>query len=83
MSKVLFVVIAFAFSINTVQAAATNSHAEYLKKNRMDMEAQTELRIIEMLESQRLEEERGRLRKVEAMSFEVVAPTTTVYQQTQ
>jgi hypothetical protein len=84
MSKVIVVIAAIlsvSFSASASYATATFSNAEYLKKSRQEMETQTEQRILEMLESQRLEEERGRMRKVETMSFSVVAPETTVYQQ--
>ncbi|MNJ92637.1 hypothetical protein D3C87_103110 [compost metagenome] len=57
------------------------TEATFLKKERQDLEAQTEQRIMEMLETSRLREEQARMQKLESTSFSVVQPAPAIVQQ--
>jgi|GEM_PF-5164445 hypothetical protein len=71
----IFILIAFALGVSATHAAVP-SQSEFLKQNRKALEAQTENRVLEMIETQRLDEEKNRMKKVEEMSFEVLTPST-------
>ena len=59
--------------------------ADSIKNERVQLEKETELKILEKLEESRLKEERARMQRIEATSFSVVnpAPAAPIESQTQ
>ena len=50
----------------------TNPNADYIRNERVHLEKETELKILEKLEESRLREEQARMQRIEATNFSVV-----------
>lgn len=81
---VLAAVSAKAQTSEQTQTLRTHSQANYLKNERIHLEKETELKILEKLEESRLQEEKTRMRRIEAANFNVLssAPQTAAQTQT-
>lgn len=58
----------------TASPLRTHPQADYIKNERVQLEKETELKILEKLEESRLREERTRMQRIEATNFSVVNP---------
>ncbi|MDG0816544.1 hypothetical protein [Bdellovibrio svalbardensis] len=63
------------------QTLRTHAQADYIRNERVQLEKETELKILEKLEESRLQEERTRMQRIEATNFSVVNPTAQSQQQ--
>ncbi|WP_374030157.1 hypothetical protein [Bdellovibrio bacteriovorus] len=75
---VLISILGAATTAAAQQASYHYSAAEGLKQARVQMEKETELKLLEALEQQRLQEERNRMKTVETLNFNMVAEPTSV-----
>ncbi|MGE5085438.1 MAG: hypothetical protein ACM3MG_04000 [Bacillota bacterium] len=62
---------------SAMAASGLRSRTESIKDSRVEMEKQTELKILEMLEESRIRDEQARMRAIEGTSFNV-QPTQQV-----
>jgi hypothetical protein len=84
LSAIVFLTSAISFAQTSPLAtgSSTYSEANYMKKARIQLEKDNEQKLLEMLEAQRLQEEKNRLERIEGMSFSVSrAPAAPVQQQ--
>lgn len=78
MNKAIFLAVLMSANFVFAQSSVTAA----LKKSRVQMEKETESKILEKIEEQRYQEEQNRLRNLDNVSFNVVAPVqseTSVY----
>lgn len=80
-SAILFT--ALATHAQTSSPLRTHPQADSIKNERVQLEKETELKILEKLEQSRLQEERARMQKIEATNFSVVNPAPAASAQTQ
>lgn len=65
------------------QTLRTHAQADYIRNERVQLEKDTELKILEKLEQSRLQEEKTRMQRIEAANFSVVNPAPQYQQQVQ
>ncbi len=65
------------------QTLRTHAQADYIRNERVQLEKDTELKILEKLEQSRLQEEKTRMQRIEAANFSVVNPAPQYQQQQQ
>ena len=83
-SAIVFMSSALSFAQTAPVATpgqAAFSEANYKKKARIQLEKDNEQKILEMLEAQRLQEEKNRMQRIEGMSFSVVNQAPQAVQQ--
>ncbi|MNL30958.1 hypothetical protein D3C87_1527250 [compost metagenome] len=70
MKQILFITAVLAMS-SIATASPRITEATFMKKERQDLEAQTERKILEMLEADRLRAENARMETLNGTSFSV------------
>lgn len=84
MKNAVLALVVLMSGVSAMAASALRSRAESIKDSRVEMEKQTELKILEMLEESRIRDEQARMRSIEGTSFNVQAPAQQApVQQTQ
>lgn len=78
MKNAVLVLVVFMSGVSAMAASGLRSRAEAIKDSRVEMEKQTELKILEMLEESRIRDEQARMRSIEGTSFNVQAPAQQV-----
>ena len=81
MQKVVLSLVVLMSGVSAMAASGLRSRAEAIKDSRVEMEKQTELKILEMLEESRIRDEQARMRSIEGTSFNVQAPAQQQVQQ--
>jgi hypothetical protein len=81
MQKVVLSLVVLISGVSAMAASGLRSRAEAIKDSRVEMEKQTELKILEMLEESRIRDEQARMRSIEGTSFNVQAPAQQPVQQ--
>lgn len=80
MQKIILLVSFFSILTSTSLGQLRRSHSDVmgsLKDSRKQLELQTELSILEKLEAMRLEDERNRRLRFDALNFSVVPAVST------
>ena len=67
-----FILLASNAALAQTSPLRTHPQADYIRNERVELEKQTELKILEKLEESRLQEERTRMQRVEGTSFSVI-----------
>ncbi|MFM6929173.1 MAG: hypothetical protein ACKOX6_11955 [Bdellovibrio sp.] len=71
MQKAVLTLVVLMSGVSTYAASGLRSRAESIKDSRVEMEKQTELKILEVLEESRIRDEQARMRTIEGTSFNV------------
>lgn len=81
MKNAVLTLVVLMSGVSAMAASGLRTRAEAIKESRVDMEKQTELKILEMLEESRIRDEQARMRTIEGTSFNVQQPQQAPNQQ--
>ena len=71
MKNAVLTLVVLMSGVSAMAASGLRTRAESIKDSRVEMEKQTELKILEMLEESRIRDEQARMRTIQGTSFNV------------